>query len=165
MVRIDYGVLAIGVGALVVTIIVGAVFLEPVPPVPEDPYGHITFSAQRNEHAIAETATFVLANQGPLTFSYTGWGIGRLVEENWVGADCLAFSLILKTLGPFDQLVFGWTIHEPEPFCQADLEAVFGPLLPFGPGRFTASIFLHIFDNERNSDVGPGRFLAEFDVV
>jgi hypothetical protein len=158
----DHLILAIGVGAIVATILFGALVQ---PPLPEDPYDHIRFSAQGSEYAIGETARFVVENHGPKIFTYTGWGILRLVEDEWVAADCLAFTAELHSIGPFDRLDFGWPISRPNPSCEADINAVYGPLPPFGPGRFAASIFLSLLDREVDSDLGHGWFLAEFDVV
>ncbi len=124
---------------------------------PPAPYAHIALFPERSEYTPGDVATFVVANRGALRFSVLVWFVERLLNDEWILAECHDTAAVAVTIGPFGHYVFQWTVTmpgSPEEEC-----GFFLP--PLEPGPFRGTVVLASPDR----NVEPAQFFAEFHVV
>lgn len=151
-------VVILGLGAILAIVLAvwAPSFLGPPPvEVPRNPLDDVTFTTERSQYSIGERAVFVLVNEGDVVFSFPTWTIERSMDGEWVGVECHAESLRLRSLHPGERLAYSWTVATADPaFCGIELPAV-------EEGLFRGVAWLH-----PPQDVGePGPLFAEFVVA
>ncbi|MEE9173734.1 MAG: hypothetical protein V3U30_02015 [Thermoplasmata archaeon] len=129
MANADHLVLAIGVGAILITITVGAVLYQPPPQV------DIRLVTSEESYRLGQWVDVQLENRGPFTLcthALWPWGIARQVDDEWRGVATITMLLEWgRGIGPGGTLRWGW-VAENEPYWE---ESGFPEVLP-GEYRF-----------------------------
>ncbi len=155
MANADHLILAVGVSAIVVVVVVGAVLQQP----PVD----IRIETTQESYRIGEEVVARLENLGPLslcTYHQWPWSITRHVGDEWLSVTIINVFTALGTVRPGDSLGFRW-VAESHP----DWEE----LVPYGfaevvPGEYRVGFGGRLCDETQESGEPVG-FYAYFELV
>ncbi len=131
MANADYLVLAVGVGALIISITVGAVLYQ------APPQADIRLETSKESYRLGEWVDVSLENHGPFvicTRNMWPWNIMRHVDDEWHGVAIIFASTAEGSIWPGETLRWGW-VAENDPYLEEWGLPPFAEVLP-GEYRF-----------------------------
>ena len=117
MANADHLILAIGVGAILIGITVGAILYQPPPPPLR---ADIRIETTQESYRMGEEVVARLENLGPLSLCTTGqwpWNVHLQVAEEWLAVKTVTVAHVLGQVRPGDSLGFRW-IAESDPYWE-----------------------------------------------
>ncbi len=126
MANADYLVLAVGVGALIISITVGAILYQP------PPQADIRLETSKESYRLGEWVDVSLENHGPFilcTFHIWWWGITRQVGDEWRSVGIIYVSPAEGAVRPGETLRYGW-VAESRPYWEVFESFGFAEVLP-----------------------------------